>query len=212
VNTAVLPPDVDLPALGARLLIDLAALAALAVGLYHRRHGRRDLVTVYVAFNVGVFVVVTAIGLGSVALAVGFGLFAVLAMIRLRSEPYSHVEFAYFFLALVIALAAGVDLRNLGLTAGLCLLAVGTAWIVDRPGLLPADRRTEVTLELVIADRRVLLAHLEERLAARVIDATVLEVDYVRETTRVSVVHRDGAGAPAPVPDPFAVGGNGRDR
>jgi hypothetical protein len=55
--------------LGVRLAIDLAAVVALAYGLYYRRHGRRDLVTVYAAFNVGVFLVVTAITRGQIAVA-----------------------------------------------------------------------------------------------------------------------------------------------
>lgn len=182
------PAALDLADLSLRLLIDLVAVTALAYGLYYRRHRRRELLTVYTAFNVGVFIVVTAISVGEIAVAVGFGLFAVLAMIRLRSEPYSHAEFAYFFLALVVALACGVDLGSLPLTAGLCTLALVTALVVDRPGLLPPVRRLEVTLELTFSGHDALRRHLEERLAADIVDATVLEIDYVRETTRVQVL------------------------
>lgn len=195
-------PVIDLADLAVRLGIDLVAIVALAYGLYYRRHGRRDLLTVYSAFNVGVFLVVTAITIGEIAVAVGFGLFAVLAMIRLRSEPFSHPEFAYFFLALVVALACGVNLGSVPLTAGLCALAVATALIVDHPRILRPARTLEVTLESVMADRGPLEAHLEDRLAAQVIDATILEIDYVREITRVRVTCRDPR---APRPDPHAL-------
>lgn len=178
--------------LGARLAIDLAAIVALAYGLYYRRHGRRDLVTVYAAFNVGVFLVVTAITLGEIAVAVGFGLFAVLAMIRLRSEPFSHPEFAYFFLALVTALACGVDLP-VPVTAGLCAIALATAFVADHPRILRPARRLEMTLDSVLVDEAPLRVRLEERLAAQVVDLAVLEVDEVRETTRVRVTCRDRA-------------------
>lgn len=193
---ATVLPGLDLLDLGLRLGIDLVALVALAYGLYYRRHGRRDLLTVYSAFNVGVFVVVTAISVGEIAVAVGFGLFAVLAMIRLRSEPFSHPEFAYFFLALVVALACGVNLGSLPLTAGLCALALATALVVDHPRLLRPARTLEITLESVLVDSAPLRAHLEERLAAEVVDAAVLEVDYVREITRVRVTCRDRAPRP----------------
>ncbi len=44
-----------------RLFIDLVAFASLAWLLYYRRHGRRDLVFAFGAFNLGVFVVLAAI-------------------------------------------------------------------------------------------------------------------------------------------------------
>lgn len=200
--TTAAPQALDLGGISLRLLIDLVAIAALAVGLYYRRHRRRDLVTVYTAFNVGVFIVVIAISVGQIAVAVGFGLFAVLAMIRLRSEPYSHAEFAYFFLALVIALSCGVDLGSLPLTMGLCALALATALVVDHPRLLPPIRRIEVCLELVFTDHEALRRHLEERLCARVIDATVVEIDYVREVTRTTVLLIDRPAPAGLVPDP----------
>jgi hypothetical protein len=121
---------------------------------------------------------------------VGFGLFAVLAMIRLRSEPFSHPEFAYFFLALVLALACGVGLP-IALTAGLCAIALATALVADHPRILRPARTLEVTLDSVLVDRAPLRARLEARLAAEVVDASVLEVDEVREVTRVRVTCRD---------------------
>ncbi len=201
------PPALDVADLALRLLIDLVAVAALAYGLYYRRHRRRDLLTVYVAFNVGVFIVVTAISLGQIAVAVGFGLFAVLAMIRLRSEPYSHAEFAYFFLALVLALATGVDIGSLPVTLGLCALALATILVVDRPTLVEPIERMEVTLETAIADAGELGRQLGQRLNAHIVDATVLEIDYVRETTRVQVQYRR---EPRPLDAPYEPAQNGR--
>ena len=198
---AATPASLDALDLAIRLLIDLVAIGALVYGLYYRRHGRRDLVTVYSAFNVGVFLVVTAITLGEIAVAVGFGLFAVLAMIRLRSEPFSHPEFAYFFLALVVALACGVDLGSIPLTIALCLVALATAALVDHPRLLRPTRVLEVTLEAVVVDDAPLRVHLEERLAARVTEVVVLEVDYVREITRVRVACQDRPSSAVHHPD-----------
>ncbi len=44
-----------------------------------------------------------------------------------------------------------------------------------------------MTLELVFADDEALRRHLEERLNAQVLEVTVREIDYVRETTRAEV-------------------------
>jgi len=170
-----------------RLAIDVAAIAVLAGGLFHRRHRRMDLVVVYAMFNVGLFLALVVISAGEVSMGVGFGLFAVLSIVRLRSEPFSNRELAYFFVALVIALVCAIDLGGpeyAGLLAGLALLA---AWVIDHPRLSQASQRLEVTLELVFADHDALRRHLEERLNADVSELKVLEIDYVRETTRAEV-------------------------
>jgi Domain of unknown function (DUF4956) len=170
-----------------RLGIDALAIAALVYGLFLPRHRRMDLVVVYAMFNIGLFLALVVIASGRVSLGVGFGLFAVLSIVRLRSEPFSNRELAYFFVALVIALVCAIDLGNpayAGVLAGLALLA---AWAIDHPRLTRPTRRLEVMLELAFSDPEALRNHLEERLNARVTEVSVREIDFVRETTRATV-------------------------
>ena len=178
---------IDLGDLALRLAIDLAATAALVYGLFYPRHRRTDLVVVYAMFNVGVFLALSVIVAGELSMGVGFGLFAVLSIVRLRSEPFSNRELAYFFVALVLALVCAIDLGNLafaGMLAGVALLA---AWAIDHPRVSRPTRRLEVTLERTFGDDEVLREHLRERLRAPVLDVVVREIDYVRETTRAEV-------------------------
>jgi hypothetical protein len=178
---------IDLGDLALRLGIDLVAIAALVYGLFYPRHRRMDLVVVYVLFNIGVFLALSVIVAGEVSIGVGFGLFAVLSIVRLRSEPFSNRELAYFFVALVIGLVCAFDVGHhayAGLFAGIALLA---AWAIDHPRISRPSRRLEVTLERVFGDDAVLREHLRERLGAPVLEVAVLEIDYVREMTRVRV-------------------------
>ncbi len=170
-----------------RLAIDVLAIATLAYGVYYRRHRRRDLFVIFVLFNVGLFLALVVISAGAVSLGVGFGLFAVLSIVRLRSEPFTNGELAYFFVALVLGLVNGIDLGDPALAAGLSAVAVAAAAIVDHPRLLETTRALEVTLETIPPGDDALRRHLEERLNARVVECRVLELDYVRETVRVGV-------------------------
>ena len=183
-----------------RLGLDLAAIAALAYGLYLPRHRRMDLVVVYGMFNVGLFLAIVVITRGDVTLGIGLGLFAVLSMIRLRSETFSNRELAYFFVALVLALVTAIDIGGLPLAGALAAVALVAAWAVDHPRLSRPTRRLEVTLELVLTDPEALGRHLSERLNAEVVEASVVEVDYVRETTRAAVRYVAGPRTP-PVPE-----------
>jgi hypothetical protein len=170
-----------------RLAIDAAAIAALVYGIYFPRHRRMDLAVIYGLFNVGLFLALVVIAGGQVTMGVGFGLFAVLSIVRLRSEPFSNRELAYFFVALVLALVCAVDLGDVvfaGVLAGVALIA---AWVIDHPRFSRPTRQLVVTLEHAFADQEALRRHLAQRLNAQVTDVAVLELDYVRETTRVAV-------------------------
>ena len=190
------PGGVDL---ALRLVVDLVAIAVLALGLSYRRYQRADLVVLFTVFNVGLFAAVVVIGAGEVGAALGFGLFAVLSIIRLRSEPLANQELAYFFAAIVLGLVTAIDLGSDPLlTVLLAALVVAVPAVVDRPGLFAPQRRMDLTLELIFADDDALLRHVEERLDASVVDHEVLELDYVREITRVRVrvrPHRTPAGS-----------------
>ncbi len=170
--------------------LDLATISVLALGLFYRRHRRHDLVAVFVAFNVGLFAVLTFLASSQLSAGVGFGVFGVLSIIRLRSETYANIEIAYFFLALATALVNALPGRPLALSAGLDAAVLLTMYFVDSPAL-----RDEVATSMVLLDRihtgvAALHGDLGHRLAADVLSTKVLEVDYVRETMRVEVRHR----------------------
>lgn len=170
-----------------RLLVDIVAIATLAFALFYRRHRRRDLVVLYVIFNVGLFAAVVVIGAGEVGAAVGFGLFAVLSIIRLRGEQLASAEIAYFFAAIVLGLVTAVDVGGLPATVALVALVLAAPAIVDHPRMLRDNHRAEVTLESAIEDHERLRDVVERRLGRRVIALDILDLDYVRETTRVAV-------------------------
>jgi hypothetical protein len=175
----------DLGPLAGRLLVDVVAIGVLALGLSYRRHGRRDLVVLQVVFNVGLFAAVVVIAGGDVAAAVGFGLFAVLSIIRLRAETLANADIAYFFAAIVLGLVTAVDLGGTHGNALLALLVLAAPAIVDHPRMLRQHERIEITLEVAQADRDVLRRLVEERTGARTVTLEVLELDFVREITRV---------------------------
>ena len=86
------------------LAVDVVAIFLLAYTLYFRRHRRADLLLAYVTLNIGLFVAMSVLTSVRVDVALGFGLFAILSIIRLRSSAVTQQEVAYYFAALVIGL------------------------------------------------------------------------------------------------------------
>jgi len=92
--------------------LDLVAIFLMTYVLYFRRHWRSDLLLSYVALNMGIFVVMSVLSNVRVDIAVGFGLFAILSIIRLRSSAVTQQEVAYYFVALVLGLINGINLSD----------------------------------------------------------------------------------------------------
>ena len=180
-----------------RLLVDLCALALLAALIVARRP-RRGLIMIYATFNVGLFAVLSVISVRHVGPAVGFGMFAMLSIVRLRSEPFSNPELAYFFSALVLALVSGLRIDDVPFQMGLSAAVLLCLFFVDHPALYRRTIRQAVTLDTIHADPRALRAELERRLGIEIVDITVQEIDYVRETMRLIVRSAAPAGMPEP--------------
>lgn len=181
-----------------RFCLDLVTIGAISTMFLHR-HRRSDLFAVYVAFNVGLFAVLTFLSNDSLSAGVGFGVFGVLSIIRLRSEAYANIEIAYFFLALATALVNALPGRPLWLSVALDVALFLTLYFVDSPALAAAATSTLVVLDRVHPTTDALQADLATRMGVEVLDSKVLEVDYVRETTRLEVRHRP-LDAPSPLP------------
>lgn len=170
------------------LLLDLVCIGVIAFAVYYRRYRRSDLVIAYVALNVSLFsVAVLIVNEMKVGVAFGFGLFAILSIIRLRSEPISPEEGAYYFIALVLGLINGMVFRNVPLARVLDIGIVGVMLVLDNGFIGVKARRQVVTLDTVYPDEGALRRDLEDRLGGKVRRLFVKETDYVRETTVVDV-------------------------
>jgi lysylphosphatidylglycerol synthetase-like protein (DUF2156 family) len=182
-----------------RLFVDLVAIGVLSL-MVSRRRPRRGLFMLYSSFNIGLFAVLVVISHKHVGPAIGFGLFAMLSIVRLRSEPFGNADLAYFFCALVLALANGLRLDDEGLAIAMSVLILVGLWLVDHPALYRRTARQRVTLDEVVTGDAAVRAALERRLGVEVVEAVVEETDYVREVTRVSVRYLQPAGRPEPEP------------
>jgi hypothetical protein len=180
-----------------RLGMDLTAILLVALVFYLRRHRRRDLFLVFMSFNLGVFGVLAVITERKISAAVGFGLFALLSIIRLRSQPFANTELAYFFAALVLGVVNGIGHRDNLLSAVIDVMVVVAVFALDHPRVQTPIGRRRVRLDEVWTGPDELRAELERRFGVEIVELRISEIDYVRETTSVSIryVERSGRSA-----------------
>jgi hypothetical protein len=127
---------IDYSLLLSSLAIDLVLLYLLAYVFFYRRHKRRDVFVAISLINITLYVLGGALGTFTISLGVGFALFSVISIFRLRSETLGWNEIVYLLVALAMGLDLGLpayDLSVQALYAGLLVLAV---YVVDHPRIL----------------------------------------------------------------------------
>ncbi|QEC48778.1 DUF4956 domain-containing protein [Baekduia soli] len=187
----------DLADVVLRLFVDVVCVGMLAAMIAQRRP-RRGLFVVFSTFNLALFCVLTVISAQHIGPAVGFGLFALLSIVRLRSEPFSNQELSYFFSALAFALINGIRLGNHLVPVLLDVVLLLALFLIDHPSLHRSTTRQRVTLDIVVNDPAELRAELAHRLGTEIVEATVVDVDYVREIMRINVRTLQPAGVAEP--------------
>lgn len=178
----------------ARLAIDLAAMLLLVFGLYYRRYRDKELVTAAALFNVFIFAVLTVLSKVDFGIAAGFGLFAILAMFTLRSEPIGKTEITYFFGSVGIAVICAVQGTTLLFVAAMAALVVAGAWIIDHPRVLQSVDGIRITLDKIdqhaLSDPAVMRAELSRRLGVDVMSYQITALDYINDMARLHVFYR----------------------
>jgi hypothetical protein len=183
---ALLPHGSAAEAVG-RLGLDVLAMVALVQVLYRRRPSAPEMALVLATLNIGLFAAVQAIGSGEFSTGVGFGLFGLLSLVRLRSAAFSLREMAYTFAALVLGLVNGLAGVPPLVVLLLDLLMLAAILVTDGGTGARTSRTMRVTLDQVFPDLATAAAAVESRIGVRPIGVAVTDVDYVRETTRVWV-------------------------
>ena len=178
--------------------IDLVAIFLMTYVLYFRRHWRADLLLSYVALNLGIFVTMSLLTQVRVDIAVGFGLFAILSIIRLRSSAVTQQEVAYYFLALVLGLVNGLGVPDRALVVAMNVVLLLVMLAVDSKLLRERSQRMDVHLEGVYTNEAALVAELERKLGGRVVYQEITEIDLIHGHMLVDVRLRPGQGVIEP--------------
>lgn len=182
--------------LGVRLGVDVLCLLVTAGLLYRRRVSAPEMPLVFAALNLGLFSTVVVIAGQDIPAGVGFGLFGLLSLVRLRSEAFTLQDMAYTFVALVLGLVNGLLAAPLSVVLVVDVLLVAVLAVADESRTRPHTRVMRVTLDRAYLDGSLIRDDAAHQLPAGIIDLVVEDVDHVRDTTRVSVRYRLDPGDP----------------
>ena len=166
---------------------DLVTLLLLVGVLYRPQKSVPSMPLVLCALNVGLFTAVTAfVEVGDVVTGgLGFGLFALLSMLRLRSAAFTIKDVAYTFVVLITGLVNALPITDWVLLGAANLVLLLVMGIADTRRSTKSTQVMRMRLDNIYVDPVVLRAELEHRLPVTIQSMRLKDVDYVRETTDV---------------------------
>ncbi|MEX2577789.1 MAG: DUF4956 domain-containing protein [Verrucomicrobiales bacterium] len=189
-NKAKSPADMGRLDLLFEFGFNLLTIFIFAWVIYYRRHHDHQMLFLLLGFNLFLF----PIFLVSTSLTAGFGftLFALLALVRLRSDTFSKTEVAYLLGAVALTFINAMLPARIEMVSSLVVLA--TAWAGDHPrvwrGAYQTARiryRTKDTTTMLDKD------YLRERVAEEFrVEVNNIEIDRVdKNQVRLTVMYRE---------------------
>ena len=95
-----------------RFTFNLVVAYVIIKLIYHRDHKGNDFVFTYFMFNSLIFFFAYILGNLDVNIAFGFGLFAVFAILRYRTDPIPIKEMTYLFIVITIGVINALSANN----------------------------------------------------------------------------------------------------
>ncbi len=169
-----------------RFLLNAGFLLLLLRGVYFRVSQDRDSLFGFFLFGHGVFLISALMHDVDISMGFAFGLFAVLSMLRYRTESISIRDMTYLFTVIVISLIFAVG--PVGVLSLVIISVVLCAIVALCETTLFAPRTTvrRIVYDSATAvgpeNRDTLIKDLESRLGVNILEVEVGEVDLIRDS------------------------------
>ena len=184
------------------LLIDFSSLYFLSYVILYRKYRNVEMFVSSALFNIFILLIVMSIVRTDFNIAIGFGLFALLSLVQLRSATFTKTEVAYLFGAVTLAVINGAGIGDLSFVLISNVVVVVATWFIGNwslehsANLIRVDnvKKMAVTLdhidEAVIGDRALMCAQLTESLGNEVQTFEIRKIDYVRDMVELTVIYQ----------------------
>ncbi len=188
----IIPTALNLPFF-IRLAINLVSLFVLVRLCYYRKSPNSEFLFSFYLFGIGVFIIVHFLHNVEMSMGFAFGLFAVFAMLRYRTESISIREMTYLFLVIAIALLSAIGPMNYWELLLINLLIGGFAAFAESPLLISQLTEKMVQYEKIDhikpENREILLEDLRQRTGLNVQTVQIENIDFLKDTALLKVYY-----------------------
>ena len=187
--------QIDIWAFVWSLLLDLTSVALLSYVFYYRRHHNREMTVAISVINITLFALAGSLATFTLSIGVGFALFSVISLIRLRSETAGWNEMAYLLVALSSGLILGLPGYSINEKVIYASVLVVAMAVIDSPRIFGRKslHSINVSLDGTNVEAAELKRRVEELLGLQVDAVVVKNVTSNPPQVKVEVRYREGA-------------------
>jgi len=165
--------------------------------IYQRDHNNNDFVFTYFMFNSLIFFFASILGSITINMGFAFGLFAVFAILRYRTDPIPIKEMTYLFIVITIGVinALSGDEVSIGALLFTNTALVGLTYFLEKywqNNLLASMNIDYEKIENVKPENHeALLADLKERTGLNIQDFQFSRMNFLRDTVRIKIYYKE---------------------
>ena len=165
--------------------------------IYHRDHKGNDFVFTYFMFNSLIFFFAYILGNLDINIAFGFGLFAVFAILRYRTDPIPIKEMTYLFIVITIGVINALSANNVAFSEVLFANAaiVILTYLLERywvNNLLKSKAIVYGELDKISPEKnQELIDELSEKTGLSLLRAKVGRVNFKSNRVNIRVYYKD---------------------
>ena len=165
--------------------------------IYQRDHNNNDFVFTYFMFNSLIFFFASILGSMTVNLGFAFGLFAVFAILRYRTDPIPIKEMTYLFIVITVGVINALSSSEVSYAE---LLFTNTALVVltyfletywQNNLLVRHTVEYEIIENIKPENHEKLLLDLEDRTGLSIKHFEIGRVNFLRDTVQIRIYSKD---------------------
>ena len=165
--------------------------------IYHRDHNNNDFVFTYFMFNSLIFFFASILGSMTVNLGFAFGLFAVFAILRYRTDPIPIKEMTYLFIVITVGVINALSSSEVSYAELLFtnIALVGLTYFLETYWQNNLLVRHTVEYEIIEnikpENHEKLLLDLEDRTGLSIKHFEIGRINFLRDTVQIRIYSKD---------------------
>jgi hypothetical protein len=165
--------------------------------IYHRNHTNNDFVFTYFMFNSLIFFFAFLLGKITINIGFAFGMFAVFAILRYRTNPIPIKEMTYLFIVITIGVINALSNSEVSFAALLFtnIALVSLTYFLEtywQKNLLARITIEYEKIENIKPEKRdTLLADLKERTGLNIQSFEFRRMNFLRDTARIRIYYKE---------------------
>ncbi len=165
--------------------------------IYYRNHNNNDFVFTYFMFNSLIFFFATILGSMTVNLGFAFGLFAVFAILRYRTDPIPIKEMTYLFIVITIGVINALSSSEVSYAELLFtnVALVGLTYFLETYWqnnlLVRHNVEYEIIENIKPENHEKLLLDLEDRTGFSIKHFEIGRINFLRDTVQIRIYCKD---------------------